>query len=133
MEDTINPALEQAKAQFNALLEQVNREVLHFAWVETATSDKTLARTTIDWSGDAVTVWDAAISEAQIELHRRTLRFATHSRALKMQMVMTIAGGAGKLSALMATPGGAVLALPVVYKYVRQIMDQVKQYQELSQ
>lgn len=131
VDETISPALEKAREQFDALLEQVNREVMHFAWVETAIPGQTLAKTTIDWSGDAETAWASGITPEQISLHNRTIHFATRSRALKIQMVFTIAGGAGKLSALMATPGGAVLAMPVVYKYVREILAQVRQLQEI--
>jgi hypothetical protein len=130
VDETISPALEQAKAQFDALLEQVNREVLHFAWVETVITGKTLARTTIGWSGDAQTIWVKDVTPEQITLHNRTIHFATRSRALKMQMVFTIAGGASQIAVLMGS-GNVVLAMPVVYKYVREIISQVRQLQEL--
>lgn len=134
VDEVINPAIEQAQAQFNTLLEQVNREVLHFAWVETATRVQTLARTSVDWSGDAETVWIDGIGLDQIVLHNRTLRFATHSRALKMRMVMTIAGGAAKVAALMANPAvGALALLPVVYPYVSRMLTQARELNALKE
>jgi hypothetical protein len=132
VDEAINPALERAQSQFNALLEQVNREVLHFAWVETATLGQTLARTGVDWSGDAETVWMNGISLEQSALHNRALRFATHSRALKMRLFMTITGGAAKVAALMTNPAGAALALPVVYRYVSQMLTQARELNALK-
>jgi hypothetical protein len=133
VDEVINPAIEQAKSQFNALLDQVNREVLHYAWVETVLLDQTLARTSVDWSGDAETVWVDGIALEQSVLHKRSLRFATQSRALKMRLVMTITGGAAKVAALMTNPAGAVLALPVVYRYVSQILAQATELNVLKE
>jgi len=132
VDEVINPAIEQARSQLNTLLDQVNREVLHFAWVETAVGRATVAKTTVGWSGDAETVWSDGITSEEIKLHHRTLNFATHSRALKMRMAMTVMGGATKIAALMTNPAGAALALPVVYKYIRQILAQAREYQTLN-
>lgn len=133
VDEVISPAIEQAKSQFNALLNQVNREVLHFAWVETVMLGQSLARTSVDWSGDAETVWVDGISLEQTVLHSRSLRFATHSRALKMRLAMTVTGGAAKVAALMTNPAGAVLALPVVYRYVSQVLAQAAELKALKE
>jgi len=132
-DEAINPVLERAKAQFDALLNQVNDEILHFAWVETAMLGETLARTSVSWSGDAETVWMDGLSMEQIILHNRALRFTTHSRALKLRMAMTVAGGAAKVAALMTNPAGAALALPVVYRYVSQMLTQAKELNALKE
>jgi len=133
VDEVISPAIEQARSQFNALLNQVNREVLHFAWVETVMLGQSLARTSVDWSGDAETVWVDSISLEQTVLHNRTLRFATHSRALKMRMAMTVVGGATKIAALMTNPAGAALALPLVYRYVSQMLAQATELNALKE
>jgi hypothetical protein len=132
VDEVIHPAVEQAKSQFHVLLDQINREVLHYAWVETILLGQTLARTSVDWSGDAETVWVDGIAQDQILLHNRTLRFATHSRALKMRLAMTITGGAAKVAALMTNPAGAVLALPVVHRYVSQMLEQATELNALK-
>ena len=132
IDETIHPALEQAKSQFNALLNQINREILHYAWVETVSLGETLARTSVNWSGDANTVWMDGVSPEQTRLHNRSLRFATHSRALKMRMAMTVTGGAVKVAALMTNPAGAALALPVVYRYVSQMLTQARELNALK-
>jgi len=125
-------AWEQARAGFETLMQSINREVLHFAWVETKVEDDLLARTTVGWSGESQTLYSADITPAQIAQHSRTLYLASASRALKLRMFTTITTGAVKLTSLLATPGGAVLALPMAYKFVTQIMAQVQEYQALQ-
>jgi len=132
VDEVISPALAEAQEKFNALMEQINREVLHFAWVETDAADGTLARSTVDWSGDTVTVWLDEIAPAQVDLHNRTLRFAVASRALKMRMGFVIASGATRLAILLTTPGAQALAVPVAYKFVTQVLAQVREYQALT-
>jgi hypothetical protein len=124
--------MEQARAQFRALLDQINHEILHYAWVETIRLGSVLARTSVDWSGDAETVWRDGISLQQTSLHIRSLRFATQSRALKIRMAMTITGGAARVAALLTNPAGAMLALPVVYRYVQQILTQTTELNALN-
>lgn len=132
VDEVLDPAIEQARSQLHALLDQVNREVLHFAWVETAIQEQILARTSVDWSGDAETVWKEGILPEEARLHNRTLGIATHSRALKMRMALTITGGAVKVAALMTNPAGPVLALPVVYRYVKQMLAQASELRQIN-
>jgi hypothetical protein len=131
VEDT-SAAWEQAKAGFEGLVEQISREVLHFAWVETNVAQVLIARTTVGWSGDAQTAFITEIDDAQVGLHGRTLKMVTQTRSLRLRLFITIASGATKVSTLIATPAGAVLALPAVYQYVMQIVAQVKQLQSIQ-
>jgi len=133
VDEVFNPIIEQAKSQFEALLDQINHEILHYAWVETIIASQMLARTSVGWSGDAETVWMDGISPVQSALHNRSLRFATRSRALKLRLAMTITGGAAKVAALMTNPAGAVLALPIVYRYVRQMLAQASELNALKE
>jgi hypothetical protein len=140
VDEALSPALREAQEKFNALMEQIKREVLHFAWVETrrveavetGAGGEALARSTVGWSGDTVTVWLEETDQAQAELHKRTLRYAVASRALKMRMGFVITTGASKIAILLTTPGTQALALPVVYKFVTQVLAQVREYQALN-
>jgi hypothetical protein len=132
LQETASVALEQAKAGFEALTEQIGREVLHFAWVETTVADALLARTTIGWTGDAQTAFAHGVNDSQVMLHNRNLRIVTQTRNIRLRLFITIATGAAKVSALLTTPTGAVLALPAVYQYVMQIIAQVKQLQSIQ-
>jgi hypothetical protein len=130
--EVASEALSRAQAQFNALLEQVDHEVLHFAWVETKITGQTIARTEVDWSGDATTVWATSVSDEQMRLHQRTLETVSKTRHLKLRLFVTVSGGAAKVAVLLATPGGAVLALPAVYQYVLKILEQARQLQSIQ-
>ncbi len=132
MSEEFSGALAEAKSRLDALVEQVNREVLHFIWVETQVDGRLVGRTMIDWSGDAQTWWSAGVTDEQAALHQSTLRIAAQTRNLKLRLFSTVTSGAAKVAALMATPGGAVLALPAVFQYVMKIIAQVKELQSIS-
>ena len=125
-------AWDQANAQFKELMNSINREVLHFAWVETCVDGDPIARTTVGWGGDSQTLYSADISDVQVGQHSQTLHLASASRSLKLRMFTTIATGAAKLTALLASGSGAVLALPLAYQYVSKILAQVKEYRALQ-
>lgn len=133
MTDFASEAWEQARVQFEAFVGQIQREMLHFAWVETNVAGRVLARTTVGWSGDNNTAWLDGVAADQVAIHRRALQVAIKSRALRMRIFATVTGGAAKLSILLSTPAGAVLALPAAWKYVTDILAQIKSYQTLTQ
>jgi hypothetical protein len=132
VKEPVSQAFLSARAGLEALVEQFNREVLHYAWVETNIGEQRVAQTVMNWSGDAQTVWIEGVNQSQIALHNRTLKIATQTRNMRLRMFTTIAGGAAKLAGLMATPGGAILALPAVYQFVKQIVAQTKQLQSIQ-
>ncbi len=129
--EPVSQAWQEARARFDALMEQINREVLHFAWVETKIDGQMIARSEVDWSGDATTLWNETVSEEQKSLHHRALNVAARSRNMKLRLFVTVAGGAAKVTTLMAA-GTPVLALPAVYQYVMAIVKQVRQLQSVS-
>jgi len=129
--EDLSGAWRAAESQFEALIAQIDRDVLHFAWVETNISNQLIARTTVDWSGDAQTVWTESVNDQQIALHQRALYIATQTRNLRLRLFVTVTSGAAKMAVLMATPGGAVLALPAMYQYVIKILKQTKELQSM--
>jgi hypothetical protein len=123
--------LGQAKDKFEALLEQVDHELLHFAWVEMKIAGQIIARTEVGWSASH-TIWNNAISADQMSLHKRTLRVVSRTRSLKLHMLLTVAIGAAKMATLMVTPGAAALAVPAIYEYVNKILEHVKQLKSVQ-
>ena len=130
--EEMSGALEKAKASFEAFAQSISREMLHFAWVETQVESELIARTSVRWSGNSHTLYNAGITPPQVVQHGQSLHLASASRSLKIRMFTTIATGAVKLTTLLASGGGAVLALPMAYQYVTQILAQVKEYQALQ-
>jgi hypothetical protein len=123
--------LVQAKKNFESLLEQVNREALQFAWVEMRMADQLIAQTKIGWNA-LYTMWINSISGEQISLHKRTLTAVSLTRNLKLRLLLTVTVGAVKLAPLMVMPGGAALAVPAVYGYVKKILKNVKKIQSVQ-
>ena len=50
-----------------------------------------------------------------------------------LQMFATAAEAAAKLSVLLATPAGGLLALPAAWNFVQQVLAGVAKFQESSQ
>jgi hypothetical protein len=132
LNEVATEVIQQAKEKFNALLEQINHEILHFAWVEMKIGGLLIARTEVSWNGDSTTIWNQATSSDQMSLHRQTLQVVSQTRNLKLRLLFTVTSGAAKMAALMAAPGGIILALPGVYQYVIRILAQVKQIQSIQ-
>ena len=132
LSEVVSEALGQAKEKFDALLEQVNQDILHFAWVETKIAGLIIARTKVGWSGDSTTILNELTIREQTFLHQQTLEVVSQTRHLKLRLLLTVSGGAAKMAVLMAAPGGPMLALPAVYEYVMKILEQVKQMQSIQ-
>ncbi len=127
--DSLVGGWEQANQQFQAFIEQVSRLVAYYAWVETRQAGRIVGRTAVGWTGDVDTVWPAAAQPDQAELHRRTLALALASRDALVRMVALVTSGAVKLSVLLTTPGGAVLALPAAWKFINQVLAELEKHQ----
>jgi hypothetical protein len=121
---------EQAAQPLQAILERLRRLVAYDAWVETRVQQELLGQTTIGWTGDVNTVWRLGISAAEVMLHQRTLALALQSRDTLLQTLAKATQFAVKLaqlSLLLGTPGGVILALPVAWKFINEVLAEVGQ------
>lgn len=123
---------EEARRQFDAGVERLQRLIAHAAWVETRLNGELLAQTIVSWTGDTGTAWSAEAAPARVALHKRSLALALASRATLLRVFFIVTQNAVKLSVLLAVPGGAVWALPVAWKFVNQVLAEVGEYQKLS-
>ena len=114
----VDDAIDQLRQAVNRLLGQV----LHLARVETRQQGMLLASSLVDWTGDLDTAWKPAISPEEQILHQRSLALALKARIALLRIIMTTTQGAVKIAALIAAPGGALLALPAAWKYVQQLL-----------
>jgi hypothetical protein len=124
--------LEAAEQQFKAVMERVGRSLVYYALVETKLEGVLQGRTSVAWSADSRTLWLAEARPEVLGLHRRSLALAIASRGTLIRTFALTAQGAVKLSALLAAPGGALLALPAAWKFVNQVLAEVRQYRELQ-
>jgi hypothetical protein len=118
---------EQATQQFYAVLAKLRQLVVYYARVETRVQNELLGQTTVSWTGDMETVWRVGLSPEQVMLHQRTLALALQSRDTLLQTLVMAAQFAVKLSLLLSTPGGVILALPAAWKFINQVLAEVGQ------
>jgi hypothetical protein len=95
-------------------------------WVESEMEGRFLGRTAASWTGDMDTVWPEDVRPDQAALHQRALTLALASRDTMIRTVIIVASCAAKLSMAMATPGGAILALPAVWDFINRVMAEGK-------
>jgi hypothetical protein len=119
--------------KFQRVIERVTQALIYYALVETRLESRLVGRTGLTWAADAQTLWASDAPPEYLALHRRTLALTIASRNALMRTFLLTAQGAVKLSALLATPGGAVLALPVAWKFINQVLAEAGQYLELRQ
>jgi hypothetical protein len=122
-----------ASQQFRGVIAGLSRMLLHLAWVETHQKGHLLARTVVNWSGDMDTAWGWGITREQFEYHHRSLALALASRITLLNTLSITTRAAVKLSVLIATPGASLLALPAAWKYVNQILAQVRKYSDIRE
>ena len=114
-----------AIAELRQAVDRLLGQVLHLARVETRQQGTLLASSLVDWTGDLDTAWKPAVSPEEQSLHQRSLALALKARIALLRIIMTTTQGAVKIAALIAAPGGALLALPAAWKYVQQLLTAV--------
>ena len=130
--DSILESWEIFRTQFEALMTLVERDVLHFAWVETNVGGETVARTSINWGGDVQTIFAEDVEKTMASLHERTMGTVIRTRHLRLRLAVTVAGGAVKIAAALGGPAGPFLALPAVYQFVTSIVAQAAELQSIQ-
>jgi hypothetical protein len=121
---------QEASRQFRSLLDEMRKSLAHFAWVETREEAQFLGHTVVDWTGDLNTLWWAAATRSHRGLHERSLTLALASRGALLHTFVLTTKTVAKLPGLMTMPGGFVLALPVVWRFINQVLKEYQTYQE---
>ena len=124
--------LEQAFNQFKADMDNLMRLVTHFAWVETQQDSLLIGRTIVSWSGDLDMLWRSGLTPQAQELHQRSLSQALASRNILLHATVVTVRSAAKLAVLLTTPGGAVLAIPVAWKFIKEVMADIEKYKLIA-
>lgn len=122
--DRLAAGWEQAAGRFQKFVGQVRESIASRARVETRLQGQAqpFGRTVVGWLGDTETVWATNVDRAQTELHGRTVTLALRSRATLLKTFAIAARGAITLSLMLATPGGALLALPAAWRFINQVL-----------
>jgi len=110
--------------QWRAFADQVRGLLSHYARVETEIGGAFVGRTSVGWTGDFEIVWRPSVQVREMQLHGQSVRLALASRQSLMRLVTVIAGGAAGLALKLSVPGGQVMALPAVFKFVRDVLSE---------
>ena len=113
-----------------AFIDQVRLSLAYYARVETLAGGEPIGRTSVGWLGDVQTIWSARADRERAALHQRALALALATRAAWSQLVLHIGVGAARLSTLLAVPGGAFLAIPAAWQFLRQLLADLRQIQQ---
>lgn len=108
------------------LLENAQRQLLYYAWVETAQEGQVLARSTVNWLGDLQTTWQQAVTLDQTALHQRSLTLALQSRAVTLKTAATLTTLAARIVMVFTLSGGLLVALPLAWKFINEIIRSIR-------
>jgi hypothetical protein len=118
---------QESYRQWIDLVEQVRQMVAHYARIETAIAGSNVGVTTVSWTGDLATTWESNVTPEDMGVHVRSVHLALASRIALMRLVSVIATGAAGLAAKAAIPGGQVLLLPAAWRFVRDVLRELRQ------
>ena len=114
--------LDRLSREFQNALEWIRRTLLHYAWVETVIDGRLLARTIVSWAGSISSCWQQGLDAATVALHARSVAIAKRSRDNLIRLITETTQLAVNLAAILAMPGGAILALPTAWKLLKRIL-----------
>ena len=121
--------LTQAAERFQAFLDGLAQQLAHYAWVETRSQGQLLACTVVGWTGDTRTHWLEGIAPSKMAMHRRAVALAMDSRLRLLETLAFISGNAlrlARLPVLLSLPGGAILALPLAWKFIDDVRNELE-------
>jgi hypothetical protein len=108
-----------------AFMDRLTRMLSQYAWVETEIGAELVGRTVLDWTGGMHTAWPRTVNVGHVLLHANALSIALGARQRLIKALVTAGRGAVLLStlpAMLATPLGAIVALPAAWQFIRQVV-----------
>lgn len=117
-------------AQCEGLLAQFRALVRPVARVETVVGGRSVALTAIDWNGDHRTAWVDGVGAGEMATHVEAVRLAMASRQTLLRLCVIVVTGALELALKAHIPGGQILLLPAVYRFVRDVLQEVERLRD---
>jgi hypothetical protein len=112
--------LARAKRECSQLIDGLLSSLAHPHVIETG-EGRTRIRTRVGWLGDTSTHVEAGAPPAELAAHVAALQASLATSAHRLRLLAMVVTAASKIAPLIATPAGAVIALPIAYKCVRDI------------
>ena len=115
--------------EFQAFLGRVRAFLSNYAVIETKSNGTLLARTCVGWSGDFTSWCREDLTDAQAIQHVYNMRVAVQRRRLLIQLLSIVIAAAADIGMRLGTPGGVLLALPAVWRFIRIVSDEYRRAQ----
>jgi len=116
----------QSYAQWVAFVEQVEKLVGSYAHVETVRGGRMIGRTAVSWMGDFDTWWRSTATVEERDLHQQAVHLALESRTALVRVATIVVAGAFEIAAKASIPGAQVLLLPAVWRFVRDVLAELR-------
>ena len=116
---------QEARQGWLDLVEQVRQAVTRYARVRTELGSVPIGLTTVSWQGDFQTTWTSGLELDERQVHLNAVHVALSSRIEMVRMVSVVAVGVANILLKVAVPGGQLMLLPAVFKFVRDVMQQL--------
>ncbi|HEX6385238.1 MAG TPA: hypothetical protein VF177_11255 [Anaerolineae bacterium] len=128
----VREELAQVVAQVSAFSDQVRHTLTRFALVKTTSGEQAFAHTTVAWKGSFHTTWLPGGSFEKALLHQQALRLALATRQIWIRIATLVAASAVRLATLLPSGVGAIVALPAVWNFMREIVGEYQRLQQLK-
>jgi hypothetical protein len=115
--------------QWMAFVEQVKQSLAGYARIQSDWGGAPLGATQVDWLGNFQTRWLTMVTPEGRDLHCQVVRAALTSRLSWFKLVGTVTVGAAGLALKASIPGGQLLLAPAVWRFVTDVIRDVKQIQ----
>jgi hypothetical protein len=119
-------ARQETRNQWRVFLEQVRRTVSHYVRVETEVDGTLVGHTAVGWTGDFDTIWEADVTTDSTGLHHQSVQLALSSRLALVRLLTIVGAGATKLALRLTVPGAQLLVLPVAWKFVQDVLEELR-------
>ena len=108
------------------LINRFQQTITRRGRIETRIGDNLVGLTNIDWNGDFETIWEENAASLSMQLHVKSIRLASASRLTVLRILSIVSTGALGLAIKASIPGGQFLLIPAVYKFVRDMLEELK-------
>jgi hypothetical protein len=117
--------LERSSEALRALSFRLVPSCAPSAWVETRIDGDIMARSLLHMAGISDTLCRRGLSQRTVRLHQDSVRLVVESRAVLLNAVACTVRGAVAISMRLTMPGGPILALPILWRFVHRMLSEV--------
>ncbi|WP_129631552.1 hypothetical protein [Candidatus Oscillochloris fontis] len=126
LRESVTAGWQEADQRFQAFSNQIQTTLTTYAVVETTIEQVVIGRSRVDLTGGIQSLFRNDFQPHEIDLHRRTLNVALASRAALLRTFTTVLRGATIVATMFSSPVGAITALPAAWKFVDQLLDDMR-------